>query len=390
MNSGSGTLRASEIEIRSTTRGDIDRILGFYRDHFPDAPLLGQQDYFEWRFRFNHSASGIDNSVIALDDGKAVGFLGLVPDSLWDGAMWHDARWCVNLLIDPACRGGLTVLRMFQHAMRWPGVLLATGAGPHMLKLYQSLGWVHLPVVDTFYFIRRPTGLYRWVTAKQRRNHSSVSLPRVVDAISRITDVPISRFADWRASRWGKSPLNVQPIQEFRCVQSLLEKSRLGSTITTGREPDYLLWKAFKRPVGTCWAWRVAGEARDPALGYVIAKPMSWPGVANWMEVVDLLAFPSDPDFLSALFHAVLREAARWSLDFIRVRCSLDEHRQWFRSHGWIRKTMPVSDDIFCYSRDSDLLERVRRGPWHFTSLVSDRADYGRDEWPRDHAEGSG
>jgi hypothetical protein len=40
-----------------------------------------------------------------------------------------------------------------------------------------------------------------------------------------------------------------------------------------------------------------------------------------------------------------------------------------------------VVDEVFAFARDSALLDALVAGPWHLTSLASDRADYGRDDY---------
>ena len=94
-------------------------------------------------------------------------------------------------------------------------------------------------------------------------------------------------------------------------------------------------------------------------------------GEARWAEVVDYLG---DPRGVTA---EVVREALRLRLDFVRLRCSLPEHRAALRSPFWIAHNRPVIDDLLIYSKDARLQETLAAGRWHLTSIVSDRTDHG-------------
>jgi hypothetical protein len=36
---------------------------------------------------------------------------------------------------------------------------------------------------------------------------------------------------------------------------------------------------------------------------------------------------------------------------------------------------------VFAYAADAALVDALSAGPWHMTSLASDRVDYGRDDY---------
>ena len=375
------------LDVRRLREEDIPALLVFLAEHYPDCPAKANADYFRWRFAAGPFGSSLDYYWLAWIAGQIAGQLATIRDRLWlsPSAGFREpveALWLVDLFVTPAHRGELTALRMFQALMNSGLLLLATGAGSAVEPLYRALGWQRRSIAQSLYLPIRPAGLLRMAAATGR----TTTRMRMLQPAASAAGLLLPSMLGYLKPRndVGEVETSIEPLPRIaEKVAALFDALRPQLGVTEVRNAEVFGWKFAQCPRGR----RLAVTARDPGnaalRGYLLAKEMERPGVARWIEVVDYLAGPDDAEAFAALEKAIVHKALLRRVDFVRWRLSQPLHLQRLARPWWQQRTMPVSDDVFAYSSNADLLAAFD-SPWHLTSLASDRADYGGDDLPSD------
>lgn len=373
-------MSVSGFTIRPYRPADRARVLSFLEASYPAAAHKSLAEHFDWQFDRHPFGSSLDGYYLAWEGDTLVGQLATLRDRLQIDNQWREARWLCDLMIDPAQRGGLTALRLFQAVMQRDELLLAVGAGPATEPLYRALGWRRRTIAHTCYLPIRPRALLRMARATGREQSSAiVDMPGLVAALAGgvLTRVApnVARHLERRAAHVVCELIDDFPPE----IETLLAAAlpRLG--VTPLRTRESLRWRFSARPLSGApiarrCAWLALDRATGAALGYLAAQIVERPQLARWLEVVDYVALPEDASALVALQAAAMRCALEAKADFIRWRLSREEHLRHLASPWWREHTLPITDEVFVFSRDRELLARLNSAPWHLTSLVSDRA----------------
>jgi len=369
------------MEIQPLQPRQLPTLLEFLQRQFPDQPLKSDERYFRWRFEHNPLGSTLDSYLLVWEHDRIVGQMATLPDRIWDGHTWHDARWLVDLIIDTEHRGSLASLRLFQALMQKHSLLLATGAGGHMLKLYQALGWQTMPLAETYFLPLRPSRLLHIAAASGRQARPPVWMRPVLGA-SNLT-LPLVHRA---RNSWQRS--SSFPVQFAESVKQsadqlcqLIDRLQPALACTNYRSGEILRWKLDQRPVGDHDLLLARSANHDQLAGFLAVKWMHRQDIAAWGDVVDYLVDPDEPDLFPKLLDKLQRAAVARNVDFVRFRLSDAQHQHRLGRRWWVRRTSPVSDAVFLRAQDAELAQRLSSRPWHLTALASDRADYGGDEW---------
>jgi hypothetical protein len=368
----------AELQVLPYSDGHADALRRFMLRVWPDMPMKADERFRKWHFRDNPLGDSQNLAQVMLAGDDVVGFLGALRDRLWTGSVWVDAVWILDLHIAEEYRGGASVLLLFQGVMRKSPVVLATGVAEHIIRLYQALKFRRIRASQSFVSIIRAGPLLA-VEAEGGRLTGAKAFLRVFAAISDLVTP-----AAYRLAMALMAPSNVgtkvEPITSFdREVDELFTRLLPQLGCTTWRDARQLEWKFTQRPFGTHFAFALRRGKRME--GYVVVKVMLRRGIASWGEIVDILCDPRDKTGFDLLISAAQKECLSRNLDCVRFRCSLPEHIDRLRNPMWIRRTIPVIDEIFVYSSDREIAASLGER-WHLTSLVSDRAEVGADEWP--------
>jgi hypothetical protein len=354
-------------------------LLSFLRAQFPASPLKGDPSFFRWRFARNPLGSSLDNYHLAMENNRIVGQLGAIRDRIWARDRWLDCCWLVDLILAPEHRGARSTaaLRLFQVAMKKCPLLLVTGAGPKLFRFYKALRWDYREVSGTYFAIRRPGPLLALARdAGETRPALEPFLPLAGLAMTALQ----SAWGRWR--EWPGVEFEFDRLDRFGDESDdLIERVLPSLPATSHRSPPYLNWKFNQRPEGTHFAIAARRKGRSRIEGYMAVKIMERRPHARWAEIVDFLTDPGDPTVFAGLLGQVTRQALEADVDFLRLRCSLKEHRNLLKSPFWIHHNRPVIDGTFFRTEDAELSRYLAEAPWHLTSLVSDRTDHGADEF---------
>ena len=267
----------------------------------------------------------------------------------------------------------LAALRLFQAAMKPDELLLAVGAGPHLLPLYQALKWRLQPVAGTYYSVARMSALLELASEGEGDRPAWTRLVPLADPAFRL-----SQFAGCALHRSPRVVVADMTAFDAEADRLIDELSPLQG-VTTYRSAATLNWKFRDRLAGKHFllAARAAGGVLR---GYAAVKLMRRGGV-RWGEITDLLAHPAESHVFQTLLSVAVQRCGAFDADFLRLRCSHPSQTALLRPPFWIRRNRPVIDDLLYFTRDQELAGELARTPWHLTSVVSDRTDHGRDEW---------
>ncbi len=354
----------------------LGELLSFLRAQFPASPLKGDPSFFHWRFARNPLGSSLDHYHLAMENNRIAGQLGAIRDRIWANGRWLDCCWLVDLILAPEHRGARSTaaLRLFQAVMKKCPLLLVTGAGPKLFRFYKAMRWDYREVSGTYFAIRRPGPLL--AVARDAGETWPMLRPFLPLAGLAMTALQSARrvrmgveFELSRLDRFGEE------------TDDLIERALPSLPVTSHRSSLFLNWKFHQRPQGTHFAIAARRSGRPRIDGYMAVKIMERQPHARWGEIVDFLAEPGDSSVFRSLLDQATNIALEADVDFLRLRCSLREHRDLLRAPYWIHRNRPVIDGTFFRTEDAHLSRYLAEAPWHLTSLVSDRTDHGADEF---------
>jgi hypothetical protein len=192
---------------------------------------------------------------------------------------------------------------------------------------------------------------------------------------------PGLRLAQSMGCAWQRnSRFVVEELAHFNEeIDHLLDELMQTLGVTTYRSAAILNWKFLGRPQGKHFVLAVR-DAHGALRGYAAVKMMRR-GDVRWGEITDVLAPPNEPEIFRTLLRASVRRCLSFDADFVRFRCSHPAQTALLRPPFWVRRNRPVIDDVLYWSRHADVIQAVKEGPFHLTSVVSDRTDHGRDEF---------
>jgi len=356
-------------------------LLAFLGRVFAAYPHKSEPEYFDWMFGGNPLGPSLATYQLLLEGDRVVGQMGTIRARLRVGGEWVDSLSVVDLIIDPAFRGGLAARQLFKRAMASARLVFATGVAAHVVPIYNGLGWRRLTPSRSCYGVFRPSRLLALAGTTEGAPKLSGPVRRALGVADRV--LPLARRAGALAHRRTAALADIEEVKRFEPswdaeLSALLDQCG----ITEFRSAALLNWKFVDRPIGRHRI--LVLRASDGALrGMLVLKWMTRPTVARWLEVADYLVAPSDVDGFRGLARASLMIADEGDLDFVRFRLSHPAHVRLLRRPVWVDYTRPYNDDIFAYSCELGLLATMESSPWHLTALASDRSETGRDEWPR-------
>jgi len=109
-----------------------------------------ESEYIYWKFRGNHSER-LTSFILAIEDGKVIGQLGLIPCKINVDNLIYDAQWACDLMVDTDYRGKNIAAQLYQFAHSLKPITLGSDPSPAASKSmkrsgYNSLkgSWKHL------------------------------------------------------------------------------------------------------------------------------------------------------------------------------------------------------------------------------------------------------
>ncbi len=358
----------------------LSELLQFLREHSPANPQKGELSFFEWRYAKNPLASSLDNHYhLAIEKGQIIGQLGTIRDRIWALGQWWDCCWLVDLILAPAHRSphSEAALGLFQAVMEKCPLLLATGAGPKLAPFYAAMHCDYREFAATYFAIRHPAAM---LAITQNLENSGTLWGTLLPIAGPAMSALQASHRAWH--KYSGSAFEFKPLEKFGDeTDDLIERVLPSLRVTTYRSAAYLNWKFDSRPVGTHFVIAARRKDYSRIAGYIVVKIMERHPHGRWAEIVDYLADPTDPKLFEGLLDHATCRAAEFHVEFLRLCCSLAQHRDLLNAPFWIQHNPTLMDGTFFKTSNAELANCLNQEPWHFTSLVSDRTDYGADEF---------
>ena len=187
------------IEIRSFTTGDIAAVSALHRTTFgipsPAVPDTAYRDWLTATF-LDHPVrlDGI-TSLVAVVDGRLVGFLGVVPRRLALDDAEYRASVCSNFCVSADARGGIGT-RLLERWATFPhDVAFVDEVGQRAQRLFRRCGWTVSPLQSV-----------RWSLPLRPLSYALARLRPGLPGIGRRISAPIVAGLDALATRVPRSP----------------------------------------------------------------------------------------------------------------------------------------------------------------------------------------
>lgn len=339
----------------------------FLQKCYPRSKFKADWNYFAWRFRNRPEGSSLDSYLLLLEDGKVAGQAGALRDRLWIGSRWHEVVWIVDLMVAPEHRNSLGAAQLVIAMKRLSPVVLVTGAGPHLRRFYESLGFRRVSVNRTLYLPLHPGKIGGKLGLGWCKSGLLSFADRVLPGLFR-------QLANVKTWAWSFRAVD----SGDRVLRKLLSSLEGCMGITSPRYPATLRWKYEDRPYGR-HELVLAEDRRGRARAFGALRWFDRKGENRWIDLADFLVAPGDRASIRALAWETVRRGGMDGADFVRFRCPRSVKRALGRF--WLDRTRECVDEVFFWARDPVLGVEFSRGPFHLTGSVSDRTDFGSDEW---------
>lgn len=355
----------SKVEILPLSSVDASKLAQFLRRSYPESPLKADSTYREWRWQKNPLGSTLENGFFAQKNEEIIGAIGAMRDQIQLDGRGIDAIWLHDLFVDPAHRESPAVLGLMKACVKSSDVCVVVGANSQMERLYAALGWKCAGQFEQMFYVIDPAALLRTASADGAEIKPILKLgARVVGPIVKLKRVLATRSAVYDRSDISDSILTAS--------QDLARSMTQQGFILSDHSPEFLRWKLVDRPAGKPFCIRLKDEK-----GIAIMREKERPGLAKWLEVVDLLF--ETPEDAHRLAHAIGHDALASGYPFVRSRCSLPSAIGACRRAGWMSRAKNFSNNIMVKAKDKEI-ERDLLGTWHLTGMASDGTDSGSDE----------
>lgn len=356
----------SSVEVVPFDDAHWPSLQSFLRSAFGHDDLRHARDYFDWRHRDGPWGSALNAYFLLLHRNEVVGQLGAMRDRLTIDGTQTPVVWVVDLHVEEQWRNQMGALRLLRKLMASEPVVLVSGAGPQVEKLYTSLRFKKVRCHQTLYAPLRASALLRAANRLQgivslAAPPADLVLPWVQRLSARTSELQVFRV-------WPGEPEVAAFLERASSSQQAIAPVRTGQVYQ---------WKLGVRHEAQVEVWGARERADTPLLGIALVKWLRRAGAFEVLELVDLVT-AGDARVERAFVRRAITDAAASQVDFIRVRSSMMKPSR--VPPVWLDGTRNSIDDVYVWSKDPKVAERFLQGPFDLSSLVADRVDYGKDE----------
>jgi GNAT superfamily N-acetyltransferase len=329
-------------------------------DFFHDVPF--KPDIWEWQFEENPQGLSFE-PVVVVQDGRVVGFNGVMPAEVKYGEHYLDALWSCDFYVDERCRGQGVGKKIKEHLIKQSPLIMSFGVSPSAAHVLQSMGWRRSRGVYDYRMLRRPKNFREGLLSGLQRINR---LPAVFDPFYsgslRWSDtLPVKEEVDLL---WD----NVKDTYEKVCVRNF----------------DYLNWKYSEHPLAA-YEFLIARDSEGklegllvvrafdmfvriidylgPASGFALKKNMVRETCKAFSESERFSCTTSDPELGKVLYHSGFFRARTQPSFFARSNLEGDNNCE----SGWFLMTGDSDGELLAaaaanYSLKSSPVKTRRRG----------------------------
>ena len=327
--------------------GEIARA---YLDLFPEDRDRKQEALLHWRF--GDTPQGRGQFGLAVDDGRIVGMIGLIPVALQAGRDTRPAFQAVDTIVDPAYRGRGLFGGMGTEIQNHPEV-----HGAEVLWGFPNAsaarGWFGRMAWDNFGevpFLFRPL-------------QAGYFLKRAISALGRVK-LPLY---------FGRGEPNRQIDRLDQRAQSLVDAFAARFAVGQRRSVEWLNWRLFDKPAGDYRVYTHGDRDIDALLAVAYREKHG----GRVLYVMEAMSKPSADDALKAMIEAELGQATRAGCDVALAWAPPGApNRAILRSAGLVtlpRKLRPIELNFGARLMTDNAPAAAREGEnWYLSYLDSD------------------
>jgi GNAT superfamily N-acetyltransferase len=137
------------MEIKSYTTGTILEFVD--SDFFSKLKIIPISRQRALSYAHHPRAAACDKILfVAFENDEVAGYVGALPDKIFDNGEWKRMSWLSCFWVDPKFRGKNIAKQLFESVMQeWDNTILITNMQPGTQKIYERTGHYHPQVTKT-------------------------------------------------------------------------------------------------------------------------------------------------------------------------------------------------------------------------------------------------
>lgn len=308
------------VQMKGLQAAQVDDLLQFSRATFGERSYQGTSRYLRWLYEANPYSKGLDDCLLALDDGAVVGCMHRMRLPCAGASGIGELTSLQNHIVAPDVRSGVGLM-LLRRSAREADVALSPGVNARLAVAYRQLGHAEVPTHWLWKPVRPLKGAAQLALVKalpQRREGAAV------------LDLKKARAAAGEAIR-----LAVRPDEAALAAMAQAMTIRYaGPRPYVAWTPDLVRWRYFSDDGPASLLVGTPGSSPWAVLSY---------GVRNGLSVARLMEYEEeegDP----ALMAAVVRAARAVGAAVLFGYTTEESTRARLLDQGWrVRKDPPFS-----------------------------------------------
>lgn len=305
------------IKMQGLEAAQVDNLLRFSRAVFGEPSYQGTSRYLQWLYTKNPYTKGLNDCLIALDNGAVVGCMHRMrlPCAGMEGV--NELTSLQNHIVAPSVRSGVGLM-LLRRSAKEAQLAFSPGVNARLAEAYRQLGYSEVPTHWLWKEVRPLEAAVQFAATKiwpGRRQAAALLVPRrVQSAIG--TSVSVS--------------VNPGETELAAMAAAMTERGSLSRKPHVAWSAKLVRWRYFERIGPASLLLGVPGAAPWAVLSY---------GVRNGLSVARLMEYEEagDPGFMGTVLRATRGLGAAVLLGYTTD----DRMKERLLATGWRLKTDP-------------------------------------------------
>jgi hypothetical protein len=312
------------LAVRGLAPSEIGALLRFYEEMYGRGSYQSSRRYFDWLYQENPAARGVDDCIVALDDGNIVGSVHRMRLPCLTPTGPATLTSLQNHVVSPKLRGGAGIM-LLQRAVKGERVTLSPGVSGRLGEAYRRLGYDE---VKSYWLMR----VLSPIQAAFQGAGRTLSRGRWPNTRPRLSDRQLS------GSNAGRVQLTLNPTgaQLARIAEFLVSQAREQAGAYVAWDAELVRWRYFS-PTGPRHIFVEQPATRAWAV-------FSY-GVKSRLNVARLLEHDAAGD--RNFMHDVLRSARRIGASVGLAYTTRTGVKEQLLAAGWRLRSDPPSSFSF-------------------------------------------
>lgn len=300
-------------------------------------------EYIYWKFR-SQPGSETSSFILAVENEKVIGQLGLIPCSIRLEDTTIDAQWACDLMVDKTYRGKGAAGLLYEYALKLKPVTLGSDPSPAASTSMKRAGFISLKGPVKFLF-----PLYIGEITKLK-GFSSKLLDKIPNPFILILSI-------WKLFRKNKQFLLVDKPENNEHLNGCPQKSK--ESISVVHDESFVNWrfKPFKD-----YYTGIEFYAGDNNSIYLVNK-------AKRLYLITHFFAEGIAAYLD-IFSSIVIDALNNSVRSVKLMANTRHQARLLSILGFIKFRTPT--EIIFYCADSNLKKSITNKYFHYTYMDSD------------------